>query len=114
MDIPTLTIVEKRDYRCFRKLLIKNGFIMLQESVYCNMITSPSVENSVKNLIYKNKPAEGLVQILTITEKQFVKMDYVVGENTSNVIDSEERGAFYEISDSFSRFSDSMRMRKML
>ena len=55
------------------------------------MITSPSVENSVKNLIYKNKPAEGLVQILTITEKQFVKMDYVVGENKSNVIDSEER-----------------------
>lgn len=92
MDIPTLTIVEKRDYRCFRKLLIKNGFIMLQESVYCKMITSPSVENSVKNLIYKNKPAEGLVQILTITEKQFVKMDYVVSENTSNVIDSEERG----------------------
>lgn len=88
MDIPTLTIVEKRDYRCFRKLLIKNGFIMLQEYVYCKMITSPSV----KNLIYKNKPAEGLVQILTITEKQFVKMDYVVGENTSNVIDSEERG----------------------
>ena len=42
---------------------------MLQESVYCKMITSPSVENSVKNLIYKNKPAEGLVQILTITEK---------------------------------------------
>lgn len=26
MDIPTLTIVEKRDYRCFRKLLIKNCF----------------------------------------------------------------------------------------
>lgn len=49
------------------------------------------MENSVKNLIYKNKPAEGLVQILTITEKQFVKMDYVVGENKSNVIDSEER-----------------------
>ena len=90
-DLPTLTIEEKRDYRCFRKLLIKNGFIMLQESVYCKMITSPSVENSVKNLIYKNKPAEGVVQILTITEKQFVKMDYVVGENTSDVIDSEER-----------------------
>lgn len=87
----------KRDYRCFRKLLIKNGFIMLQESVYCKMITSPSVENSVKNLIYKNKPAEGLVQILTITEKQFVKMDYVVGENTSNVIDSEERGHFMKL-----------------
>lgn len=46
---------------------------MLQESVYCKMITSPSVENSVKNLIYKNKPAEGVVQILTITEKTVCK-----------------------------------------
>ena len=34
---------------------------------------------------------QGLVQILTVTEKQFVKMDYVVGEYTSDVIDTEER-----------------------
>ena len=90
-DLPTITQEEKRDYRSFRKLLIKNGFIMLQESVYCKMITSPSVENSIKNLIHKNKPAKGLIQMLTITEKQFVKMDYVVGEHTGDVVDSEER-----------------------
>ncbi len=90
-DLPTLTLEDKRNYRNFRKVLIKNGFIMLQESVYCKMMTSPSVEKSMKNLIYTNKPPKGLVQTLTITEKQFVKMDYVVGENTSDVIDSEER-----------------------
>ena len=87
-DLPAITVEEKRQ---FRKLLIKNGFVMLQESVYCKMITSPSVENSVKLLIHKNKPPQGLVQILTVTEKQFVKMDYVVGEYTSDVIDTEER-----------------------
>ncbi len=90
-DLPTLTLEDKRNYRNFRKVLIKNGFIMLQESVYCKMMTSPSVEKSMKNLIHTNKPPKGLVQTLTITEKQFVKMDYVVGENTSDVIDSEER-----------------------
>ena len=90
-DLPANTVEEKRHYRQFRKLLIKNGFIMLQESVYCKMITSPSVENSVKLLIHKNKPPQGLVQMLTVTEKQFVKMDYVVGEYTSDVIDTEER-----------------------
>ena len=90
-DLPTLTNEDKRNYRKFRKVLIKNGFIILQESVYCKMITSPSVENSVKLLIHKNKPPQGLVQILTVTEKQFVKMDYVVGEYTSDVIDTEER-----------------------
>ncbi len=89
-DLPTITLDDKRNYRQFRKLLIKNGFIMLQESVYCRMLTSPSMENSIKNLIFNNKPPKGIVQLLGVTEKQFVKMDYVVGENTSNVIDSEE------------------------
>ena len=94
-DLPAITVEEKRYYRQFRKLLIKNGFVMLQESVYCKMITSPSVENSVKLLIHKNKPPQGLVQILTVTEKQFVKMDYVVGEYTRDVIASEERVVYH-------------------
>lgn len=90
-DLPMVTSEDLRNYRKFRKTLIKNGFIMLQESVYCRMMTSPSVENSCRNLIYANKPASGLVQILCITEKQFVRMDYVVGEYKGDVIDSEER-----------------------
>lgn len=90
-DLPTLTGENRREYRQFRKLLIKNGFIMLQESVYCKMMTSPSVENSVKQLIKKNKPPEGLVQMLVVTEKQFSKMEYVVGEYTNDIIDSEDR-----------------------
>ena len=90
-DLPTLTIEDRRNYRQFRRLLIKNGFIMLQESVYCKMMTSPTVENSVKRLIYSNCPQNGLVQTLTITEKQFVKMDYVVGEHKSDIIETAER-----------------------
>ncbi len=90
-DLPTLTLEDQRNYRKFRKTLIKNGFVMLQESVYCRMMTSPSMESSIKNLIHSNKPSKGLVQMLMITEKQFVKMEYVVGENQSDVVDSEER-----------------------
>lgn len=90
-DLPTETLEDKRNYRLFRKALIKNGFIMLQESVYCRMITSPSVENSVKNMINKSKPPKGLVQLLTVTEKQFVKMEYIVGESKSDIIDTSER-----------------------
>lgn len=68
-DLPTETGEDKRNYRLFRKLLIKNGFIMMQESIYTKLLTTPSVEKSVKNTIYKNKPGKGLVQMLTITEK---------------------------------------------
>ncbi len=90
-DLPNLTGEDRRNYRSFRKILIKNGFIMLQESVYCKMMTSPSMEKSIRKLIIDNRPPEGLVQMLLITEKQFTKMDYVVGEYKSDIIDSEER-----------------------
>lgn len=90
-DLPVITNENKRNYRNFRKCLIKNGFVMLQESVYCKMITSPSVEKSVNLLLQKNKPPEGLVQSLMITENQFIKMNYITGEFNSDIIDSEER-----------------------
>ena len=72
-------------------MLQKNGFIMMQESVYTKMLTTPSVEKSVKNLIYKNRPEKGLVQILTITEKQFANMEFVTGEWVHDVLDTTER-----------------------
>ena len=90
-DLPVETGENRQNYRLFRKMLIKNGFIMLQESVYCRMLTSPSVEQSIKNLIRKNKPPKGLVQMLTVTEKQFSKMEYVVGQYSNDIIDSSER-----------------------
>ena len=90
-DLPVETNEDKRNYRKFRKELIKNGFIMIQESVYTKVMTTPSVENSVKNMIQKCKPPCGLVQTIVVTEKQFAKMEYIVGENKSEFIDSDER-----------------------
>ena len=90
-DLPVETGEDRRNYRKFRKTLIKNGFIMLQESVYCKLLTTPSVENSVRNVICTNKPPKGLIQTLTVTEKQFTKMEFIVGESCNDVIDSNER-----------------------
>ena len=33
-DLPTLTLEDKKEYRNFRKFLLKRGFAMMQESVY--------------------------------------------------------------------------------
>ncbi len=90
-DLPTETDEDKRNYRKFRKVLIKNGFIMLQESVYTRMLITPSAERSVVNTIKRNKPPTGLVQILTVTEKQFANMEYITGEYVSDIVDSDER-----------------------
>lgn len=39
----------------------------------------------------KNKPADGLVQVLKITEKQFGKMEFIVGTKKSEILDTDER-----------------------
>ena len=36
-DLPVTTAKSRRDYYIFRKYLIKSGFVMMQESVYCNL-----------------------------------------------------------------------------
>ena len=90
-DLPVLTEKQRRDYREFRKYLLKAGFFMMQESVYYKLVQNTGVAEVVQESIRKNKPGEGLVQILRVTEKQFAKMEYVVGENKSLVLDTDER-----------------------
>lgn len=90
-DLPTETNEDKRNYRRFRKTLIKNGFIMLQESVYCRMFITPTAEKKAMDVVRKNRPPDGVVQMLSVTEKQFAKMEYLVGEYHSEIIDSDER-----------------------
>lgn len=90
-DLPTESSENKREYRKFHKLLIKNGFLMLQESVYCRMLLTPSAGKSVLEVLRKNRPSCGLVQVMTVTEKQFAEMEYITGEHHSEVIESDER-----------------------
>lgn len=90
-DLPTETRENRRDYSRFRKLLIKSGFIMLQESVYCKMALNQTAVSCIINGIKGKKPPQGLVQILTVTEKQFSKMEFVTGEFTTDIIESDER-----------------------
>lgn len=90
-DLPVVTGAQRKEYTRFRKNLLKSGFIMMQESVYCKLALNSTVGNAIKHNIYKNKPPEGLVQILTVTEKQYAKMELVVGEAHSEILDSDER-----------------------
>ena len=47
--------------------------------------------DSIVDNIRKNKPSSGLVQVLKITEKQYSKMEYIVGENKTDILNSDER-----------------------
>lgn len=90
-DLPVTTIKDRREYSRFRRFLIKNGFIMLQESVYCKLAQNQSVVESVSDSIRKNKPPKGVVQTLVITEKQYSRMEFIIGSGNSDIISSDRR-----------------------
>lgn len=90
-DLPVLTETNRRDYRNFRKFLIKSGFLMIQESIYCKLAPNGVIADNIVENIKKNKPGNGLVQVLKITEKQYAKMECISGKSKSKVLDSSER-----------------------
>ncbi len=90
-DLPVLTDANRIDYRTFRKYLVKSGFMMVQESVYCKLAQNSSMADIIVDNIKKNRPHEGLVQVLRVTEKQYSKMDFIVGEKTGDILTTVER-----------------------
>ena len=61
-DLPVVSAHDRKEYAKFRKYLLKNGFLMLQESVYCKLVLNSTMADSLVENLRKNKPENGLVQ----------------------------------------------------
>ena len=57
-DLPVVTGEQRREYTKFRKFLLKSGFLMLQESVYCKLALNGTAVNGIVDNINKNSPPE--------------------------------------------------------
>lgn len=90
-DLPNVYLKDKKNYIKFRKYLISEGFIMLQESVYSKISLNLQQCNLLINRIKKNSPKKGIIQVLNITEKQYSQIEYIIGEENTKIINSEEK-----------------------
>lgn len=90
-DLPTKTLIDKKNYRDFRRFLIKNGFMMMQESVYAKISKNMPSAIAIGNKIKENIPKKGLVQMLIITEKQYSRMEILIGEENNEYITDDRR-----------------------
>lgn len=90
-DLPVVTAKQRRNYRKFVALLKTEGFIMFQESIYMKLSINQSNVDAVLKVIKNNLPPEGLISVITITEKQFQDMDFLLGEFKTNVVNTDER-----------------------
>lgn len=90
-DLPTETVADRREYRIFRKFLMDSGFIMMQESIYTKLCLNGTSAKTVYENVRKHKPPNGLVQMLTVTEKQYACMEYLVGSEGEEYLNTIDR-----------------------
>ena len=90
-DLPTLTTQNRKEYIFFRRTLLEEGFIMMQESVYTKLAMNRGLVDLIANRLKKKMPQMGLVQMLVVTEKQFSSVTNFIGENQTKNIYSTER-----------------------
>ena len=90
-DLPTYTSKDLVEYRRFRKFLLTNGFVMMQESVYSKIVLNNNSTKLLKNQIIKNLPSAGVVRMMQVTEKQFADIEFLVGKAQTKIVDSMDR-----------------------
>lgn len=90
-DLPVVEYQDRRAATAFRKFLVKNGFVMMQESVYSKLVLNATAASAAMGHVRANCPDKGLVQMLMITEKQYNGMEMVVGEKSHEIINTAER-----------------------
>lgn len=73
-DLPTDTAKDRRNAAGFRKNLLKDGFTMMQYSVYMRHCASSESADAHEKRIKHLLPPLGKVSILRITDKQFGKI----------------------------------------
>jgi len=83
-DLPTETNGQKRSYRIFRKLLLENGFEMMQYSVYVRTCPNRVFAKKYYTRIQNQAPEEGHIRLLTVTEKQFEEMALIIGRKAEH------------------------------
>lgn len=90
-DLPTITSTDRKIYRAFRKYLLNDGFLMMQESVYVRLCINKAKADLVVKDLEAKAPEKGIVQAMIVTENQFANIFYLTGSFSSNIISNTKR-----------------------
>ncbi len=79
-DLPTDTKQARRAYTLFRQGLLKDGFTMLQYSVYARYCAGEENAQVHFERVKRILPPDGEVRLLNFTDKQFARMQVSWGK----------------------------------
>lgn len=83
-DLPFDNKIKTKEYSQFRNNLIKEGFHMVQYSIYSKLCYNQETVNYVIKRVEKKLPKMGNIRILTITEKQYQNIKVILGSKSDN------------------------------
>jgi CRISPR-associated protein Cas2 len=87
-DLPTETKKDRRNASQFRGSLLKDGFSMMQFSVYIRHCASGESADVHEKRINKLVPPLGKVSVLRITDKQFGMIINYLGKAKQDTVDA--------------------------
>ncbi|MFD1805272.1 CRISPR-associated endonuclease Cas2 [Pasteurella oralis] len=79
-DLPVTTKEKRKAASQFRHFLLKDGYQMLQLSVYARIIRGRDAMQKHNKRLCEHLPEEGSIRCLEVTEKQFASMTILLGE----------------------------------
>jgi len=79
-DLPVKTKQERKIYSKFRKHLLALGLSMIQFSVYVRFCASEELAQKYRKSVRNALPECGHVRIITLTDRQFEKMENYAGK----------------------------------
>ena len=83
-DLPVDSREARRRYVQFRNALLKEGFSMLQFSIYARYFPSEETARPYRQRIKAALPPEGQVRLLVVTEKQFGRQEVYLGRKKAS------------------------------
>ena len=88
-DLPVVTKKERKVAALFRKNLMKDGFTMLQYSVYIRHCASYESQGVHVRRVKSFLPETGMVSILSVTDRQYGSIMNFWGKEKKNKLNPE-------------------------
>jgi CRISPR-associated protein Cas2 len=79
-DLPVTTKAARKRYAAFRHYLLKEGFSMMQFSVYVRYNGTEESTQAMRRRVRAEIPPNGHVRLLSVTDHQFGKMEIYYGK----------------------------------
>lgn len=90
-DLPTDTKKDRRQAALFRKNLIRDGFTMMQYSIYTRHCASRENADVHMKRVKRILPPKGEVIMFTLTDKQFGMMEFFKGKSEAEKPDTPQQ-----------------------